>query len=569
MIKMPSKRLALGLLLPLCASSELLAQSLDAGSILRDQPKIMPSAPSRSVDLPAQPQQTTAEESQGVAIVVTGFRISGNSLVSTEALQAQLADNLGQELTLADLKRLTTQLSSFYLKKGYIARVLLPPQNVNDGVISFQVIEGTLGEVKLDLEGERLDSKRTAGFINLRQTRGQALSLPELGASLKILNEQPGINARLAMKPGSHEGSVDIVLKAVETELATYKLNLDNQGGRGTGEWQTNGSVTLHNPTGVFDQAQLMLNVSEGVDFISMDYTRALGSHGWRVGLKGNYLDYEVTQTSLKSLDAHGSATVLGLTAFYPLSRSIADSLSFSADLSQKHLEDYANGAQTGDRTVDVANLTLSGWQRNLLSDASQLSYELKVVAGHSDLSANAASLAADQLSRKTDGSFTKLAWSLGNQMLLPDNWTLNVALKGQWADGNLDSSERLSVAGPSAVRGYVSGQASGDEGWLAQVNFLRPLSNSLQLNLFVDHGQVRAHKDTWAGWNASNPNLKNQYSLTGVGASLDWVLAPATLLSFVLAGELNDDPNNSGIDTDVDGRDRSVRAWVKFETNF
>ncbi len=55
---------------------------------------------------------------------------------------------IAQCLTASDLNRLLSDITHAYLKRGYVTtRAYLPPQDLQDGVLQIQVIEGRLESI--------------------------------------------------------------------------------------------------------------------------------------------------------------------------------------------------------------------------------------------------------------------------------------------------------------------------------------------------------------------------------------------------------------------------------------
>ena len=554
----------------LYAGHALAADVPDAGSILRDQPKAP--VPRPVVPGPALiPEAPAADvQDQGPRILVKRFRIVGASLIAESELQGQLTDYLGKEYSFKQLQGIALRLIGYYAQKGYLARVFLAPQNNADGSVTFTVVEGKLGALMLapQLDTSRIDVARAQRFLAARLNPGDPLSLPAVGEAMNVLNEQPGIQARTALKPGGNEGAVDLLVTATETPLTLWGAQLSNGGSRGTGELYGIGSVTLNNPTGRFDQASLLLSGSDGITFVSGDYSLAVGDRGLRLGINASHLDYRLTQASLRPLQGHGTADTFGASASYPLERLTESQFTLTGSLNQKRLQDHASGAETGNRSVTVGSVGVSGWRASRqLAGVSSYGASLSVV--DADLAGNAAALAQDQAGRQTNGGHTKVSWYAGHMMALPGSWNLAASLRGQFADGNLDSSERFSLGGPNGVRAYPVGEAAGDEGWLLSLNLLRPINDGLSAKLFVDYGEIKLNKNTWTGWNAGNTQLKNTYALSAAGAGIDWKINKSSTLNATFAAPLGSNPGRDCNGLDADSRHLTARIWVGLVANF
>lgn len=540
----------------------------DAGRLLREQPKPPAVAPAQPA--PIVPAAPAAKPDAGPTVVVKGFRIQGALLIPEAELQAQLKGAIGKELSFAQLQALGLQLTGYYVQKGYIARVVLPPQDIKDGIVVLRVVEGKRGSMRINKQGERVDEARVGRFIDNRLTGGEAMDIARLGEALAILNEQPGVDAKLSIAPGKGEAEIDLDVTAADKPLLNWTLGANNTGSAGTGQEQLNGSLALNNPSGGFDAASLQINASQGATFGRADYSRAVGDSGLRLGINASRLDYRLVLATFRALRGEGSASTLGLNASYPLARRSDFNLSLTAAADGKQLVDRTVAGETGNRNVTVASLGLDGYRvdgPDTLLSGGITRFGANFVVGNSD-QRNRAALVADRAGRQIQGGFSKLAYSLGRLQSLSEQWSLDAGLRGQFAGNNLDSTERFSLGGPSGVRGYPGGEASGDEGWLLNANLIYSMSDSVRLSSFIDAGGVRINRRTWAGWNAGTPGLPNSYELAGAGLGLDWRPAANILVNAILAGPLGTNPGRDARGRDADN-DTGVRSWLSITAQF
>lgn len=563
-----SALVALGLCTPIWSTNLYAQQTPDAGTLLKEQPKppSQPVAPQKI--LPPTGVEKPAEA--GPKVLVKGFRIKGAVLISEAELQGQLREAVGKELTLGQLQNLALQLVGYYVQKGHIARVIVPPQEIKDGIVEIQVIEGKRGSLNIDNQGKQIDSARVQGFIDQRLAKGAPMSLITLGEAMNILNEQPGVEAKVAMAPGKGEGEIDLDLRATGTQPVTAGVGVNNQGTRSTGRYQAQGSISLNNPTGRFDIATLLVNASEGTTFVRADYGMAVGNSGLRLGANASYLDYQVTLDSLSALDSHGTASTAGLAASYPLARRTDLNLSLTGNYDYKKLIDKTIAGETGNRRVNVVSLGLGGYGQfnNALLAGGVTSFGLNLNVGDSHQH-NAAARSTDSISRQIEGGFAKLGFNLGHIRPITQDWNFTTSLRGQLASQNLDSTERLSLGGPGGVRAYPVGEATGDEGWILNLVANHKISDKLTNRVFLDAGGIRLNHDTWATWNAGNPGLKNDYQLYGVGAGLDWRVTSNALFSVTLAAPIGSNPGRDTNNHNTEGKKDQARLWLSLNAQF
>lgn len=553
----------------LCSSFSLQAEQLpDAGRLLREQPKTLPVLP-RAPQQPITPQPAVQDGlDTGAKVLVKGFQIEGATLIPVAELESQIQFAVGKELSLAQLRGVAELLIAYHAQKGYLVQVILPPQEIEGGVVHIKIIEGKRGSININNQGKRANSDRVQAFIDYRLAQGEPMSLEKLGEAINILNEQPGIEVKASLKPGAGEGETDLLVSASDKPLATFNFGLSNKGSRGTGEVQTVAGVSLNNPTGLFDLANVLVSKSEGVIFGSGDYSLAVGNSGLRAGVSFSRLVYNVTQESLRASDAHGTATTYGLKADYPLYLLNDRSLRLTGNLDAKYTRDATIAGETGNRRINLATLGLAGTRQDGFGGGGETSFGAGLVVGHSKES-NAAAIATDSTTRQSLGSFGKLKFNLDRQQKITESWTLVAKLSGQLAFDNLDSTERFSLGGSDSIRAYPSGEGGGDEGALLSLNLVRPFTEKLQGTLFLDAGAVHVNKHTWAGWNAGNPNLDNVYSLAGIGASVDWKITDNIALSATVATPIGSNPGRDTNGNDADSRSQDVRGWINLVGQF
>lgn len=530
-------------------------------------PTLQPGAPQTIV--PQAPAEQPAIDDAGPTVLVKGFRITGATLIPEAELLAQIEGAIGQELTLEQLRALALQLTGYYIQKGYLARAHLPPQEVQDGIITIEIIEGKRGNIDIDEQSERINTARVQGFVDHRLAQGEAMSLIKLGEGLAILNEQPGVDASAGIRPGASEGDIDVVVTIQDKPLANYNASFNNNGSRSTGVPQANGSVVFNNPFGLFDAASLLVNVSQGTRYARGEYAIAVGESGLRAGANASYMKYNVTQKSLSALDSHGMAATLGLIASYPLTRRTDFSLSVNGGIDHKILRDYTSAGETGDRKVNVMNAGVSGTSTDAFLGGGKNGFGLTLTAGKADLSGNADALASDLATRKTDGGFAKAGFQLSRLQPLSEAWMVSASLSGQLSAVNLDSTEQFSLGGPSGVRGYPAGEASGDDGWLGSVNFVHSFSKTLSAGPFVDVGGVRVNHNAYDGWKSGNARLSNTYMLKSGGVSANWAVAENWTINATLAAPIGANPGRDTDGKDGDGRSLNMRGWFGVTAQF
>ena len=93
----------------------------------------------------ALPEPQMAAQAQA-SFVLQAVEFAGATGVPDAELQAAVADRIGQQVTLQDLEQLAAKATEVYRRHGYaLVQVFVPVQEVVDGRVRLNVVEGSLG----------------------------------------------------------------------------------------------------------------------------------------------------------------------------------------------------------------------------------------------------------------------------------------------------------------------------------------------------------------------------------------------------------------------------------------
>ncbi len=550
----------------LCAAHGAPAQTrTDAGALLREMEKSIPqAAPQAATPKLELPAREAPVADTGLRVRITGFRFSGTSLVNESELQALLADQVGRELTLAQLQATALHVGEYYRAKGYFARALLPRQAIENGVVEIQVVEGRLGEVQVSPQStlQRLEPEVARQFVLAQQRAGAALQPEALQKGLRLLNELPGVQAIGGLLGGRSPGESNFFVKIDEEPLLASQVVLDNFGSDSTGKERLMANLAINDPGGLGDQIRLLALGASGTQFLSASYQRPFGTHGLHASINASSLQYRMVG-ALANLDANGTADALALALVYPLQRSAGADWDLGAGAGSKHLVNNAVGQNTSNKNIRSYFLGLSASLRDPIGGGGQSQLEAKLVAGELGLTDNATDAANDQISANSQGSFDRLVYSASRLQKINHSTGLYVGLNGQFSNHNLDSGEQFSLGGPNGIRAFSANEASGDEGWLLNTELRYQLSALLQVQAFLDTGAISLHRDAWIGWDAARPGQPNRYTLSGAGFGLSCKLPQNFVLKGTLAWIIGNNPGAAN-NRDSDASNEQPRVWLQ-----
>lgn len=547
----------------LAALAPLTAQALDpalpgAGSILQQVQPLLPPTPSPSGTGLTTQSPEGARLPASAPIHVTSLQITGNTVFDTASLYALVANAEGQSLTLSQLDAVAARITAYYRSHGYpLARALIPAQTIQAGVVRIQIIEAHYGKIGLENSSRVHDALLAATLSPLQA--GQVIGQSSLESSLLLLSDIPGVLVAASLRPGQTVGTSDLLVNTSPGPAVTGNVALDDYGDRYTGRARAGGTVKFINPLHHGDVLSADgLTTGDGLNYGRIAYESVLNGEGTRVGGAYSALHYTLGE-SLASLDAHGTAQVQSIWAKQPLVRSRALNLYGQIEYDQLQLRDHIDtSAIRTDRHLGNTTLSLSGDARDMLLSDAVSSWNVGWTAGRVGFD-DAAAEQADAQSARTQRSFSKWNANLARLQSLGASNALYLAVSGQWANTNLDASQKMTAGGPFSVRAYDTGAVAGDTGYLASIELRHTLDlawgGQWQAVAFVDSAHVTINENAWvAGTNSA--------TLSGAGVGLNWAGVDQWSARIYLATPVGATPL-------LVAGTSSMRAWLELRKDF
>jgi hemolysin activation/secretion protein len=542
----------------------------DAGSLLREQQQKGPQLPDRLPKLDESEVERPALTDSGVKVVVKGFRFSGiTGMATTAQLQELLKEAIGKEHTLSDLQRLAGLVTDYLRGKGFfLARAYLPKQDVTSGIIEIAVLGGRVdgGATIRAKEPRRMRTGILQKMIDSGVKPGEALHSDRLARSLMLVNDLPGISAKGTLERGATYGSTKVLIDVAEGPLLGGGLTGDNFGNRYTGVWRGTGYTTINDPLGIGDQLSISLTGTEGLFQGRAGYSTQLHSSGLKGGISYTGLYYKLG-SDLEILKANGRADTIGANLTYPILRSRAFSLWQNLSYEYRMMKDYANDALTRSRDIQAGNFDLTGSGYDSLGGGGLTSIRLAITAGYVQLGVQD-DAAADATTAKSAGNYYKFGYSVARLQRLIGDFSLFASVSGQLAGSNLDSSEKFILGGPTGVRSYPVGEASGDEGhsFNTELRYDLPIKGKWgtpQLVGFFDVGNISLHRTEWTN-SVTTATGKNNYWLSGGGLGLNISKPELYALRASWAHTIGDNPGRSIAGNNADNYKEDNRFWLQ-----
>lgn len=544
------------LVLPMTAQAQ---TPVDAGSLRQQIEKGQQPLPRKAI--PAKPiEPAPLEAPAGLTVTIKTFRFVGNTLMSAEQLAPAVAPYLNRPLGLPELHKAAAAVAAAYRQAGWVVRAYLPQQEIQDGIISIQIVEAVFGGVVLDGgEPRRLSLSTALDMIESAQAKGENLNADGIDRALLLIDDLPGVTAAGKLRPGRNAGETELALKLGDEPLLRVEAGVNNTGSRSTGSEQILANLDINSPLALGDQMKANLVHTRGSDYLRLGATAPLGSDGWRVGINASTLSYRLVAPEFISLNGKGTSDTVGLEAAFPLIRSRLKNLYFNANADRKTFDNQANGAVTTRYKSSVVTLGLAGNLFDNFGGGGANSVSLSFIDGNLNLDGSP-NQAADAATTRAAGHYNKLRYTATRQQVITKQLSLFAALSGQLAGKNLDSSEKFYLGGADGVRAYPSSEGGGSDGQMLNLELRWKLFKSILLTGFYDYGHVTVNRDN----NFVGASTLNAYSLKGAGLALGWQWDSGLTANLTWARRQGQNPNPTATGLDQDGSLERDRLWAR-----
>jgi hemolysin activation/secretion protein len=543
-----------------------------AGQVQRELAAPAPSLPKADPVLPkAQEVRPQLRPASNFSTTLNGVRFSGNTQIMETDLQLLIIESLGKKLDFNGLQGMADAVSNFYRSKGYfVARAYLPQQEIKDGIVEIALLEGRVGQTAVKQEGSvRTASSVGQGLLNANVPVGSIVQEKALERAALLANDLPGIDATINLDPGANTGETNVTLNLNEGKLFNATVDLDNHGNRFTGQYRLGTTLSLNSPFGLGDQVTLrLMRTDEKLAMVRGSYSLPVGTNGGRVGLAASRVVFEVC-CQPAGFSPSGASTQLTAFGVYPLERQRDRSIFLTANYDNKQQRNQSGVAQVGERELDVITLGSSLQSRDSVGGGGVNFANLSLGLGHLEIK-DALGQTSDAASSRAAGNFAKFGLQGSRIQRLNSQFSVYGGVNAQWANKNLDSAEKFALGGATGVRGYPSGEGSGDEGYVAQIELRADLpvdgATQWQTFLFYDHGGVKVNNTNFVAGGLT----PNSYNLQSWGIGLNVSRAGMFQIRALWAKKAG---NNLGATApnfnDVDGRKGKERLWFQAVTQF
>ncbi|MEM7593007.1 MAG: ShlB/FhaC/HecB family hemolysin secretion/activation protein [Cyanobacteria bacterium P01_A01_bin.83] len=493
------------------------------------KPKITPLPPVEDF-LDSVPEESPAGDipESEVEFEVREFKLEGNTVLDEAEVAAIFKKYRDRSLTFADLLELETELTKLYTDNGYInSGVVIPSQDINQGVITLRAIEGRIDTINVNVDGRLRDS-----YIRSRLRRGakSPLNIEELQEALQLLQLNPlieSLNAELSVGRSRDRWLLDVAVNQENGFDPVFFVN--NSRTPSVGTFQRGVELNHNNVLGFADRFSFVYKNTDGSNDFDTSYSFPFNSLDGTLGFRYRLIDSQIIEDDFDDLDIESETDEIEFTIRQPILRTasaeateeVAVGFEFSRQTNEVTLlddpfPDLSPGADEDGETKISALRFFQDWTKRTRTS---------VLAARSQFSVGVDIFDATVNDGDPDAIFASWRGQVQWLRQLQSSSNINLLLRSdiQISGDDLVPLETFSLGGIQSVRGYRQDVLLGDGGVFASAEVRIPFyrwdnnRNSLAAVPFVDFGTA------WSNSDARDFEEDTLVSL-GVGLKLDLI---------------------------------------------
>lgn len=474
---------------------------------------------------------TSPEPAQEESFDLLELRVKGNTLLEDTVIERTVYPFLGPKKSIDNVESARKALEGAYHSKGYqTVSVDIPEQDVENGVIHLQVIEGKVSRLRVT-DSHYFSLGRIKASVP-EVAEGKVPNMPVMQKQLEALsNQSPDRTITPILRAGDTPGTLEVDLKVKDQFPLHGRIELNGRNTASTSRLRLVNSIHYDNLWQRMHSATLMYQVSpensDQVDVWAGTYAMPFPVSDAKLAL------YAVSSSSKASIANAGDSSVIGIGQIYgirlikplPAIDTYSHSLTLGVDYKDFQEDLQLIGNDTIRTPISYLPFLLQ-YSSSIFDETWQASFSVGLNFHFRGVGGDSNSLKKDkngnlldeQNNIVTDGSkavvigefeqkrigarpnYAYLSFDASFNHDLPHEMQFASVLSAQVADSPLISNEQFSLGGMNSVRGYFETQALSDDGLTGTLELrsprLAPLSmdyiNKLQALLFVDGGYGR-----------------------------------------------------------------------------
>lgn len=476
-----------------------------------------------SFSVAAEPQQA-----QQPGFDLLELRVKGNTLLERTELERAVYPFLGPKKTIDTVEQARDALEKIYQAKGYqTVAVDIPEQDVKNGVVYLQVVEGKVSRLRIKDSRYFSLGAIKAGVPELAE--GNVPNMPKMQAQLAAIdNQSADRKVTPVLRAGETPGTLEVDLKVKDSLPLHGRVELNGRNTSSTSRLRLVTSLHYDNLWQKLHSASLMYQVSpennEEVDVWAGTYVLPVPNTDAKLAF------YAVSSSSNAQIASAGALSVIGIGEIYgarlikPLPGLDDYFHTLTLGVDYKDFKEDLNliGADTIRTPITYLPFMLQ-YASSLRGKESLTSFNVGVNFSVRGMGNEQSEFENKRFNARAN--YSVLTGGINFTHNLPYGMEFSSRFSGQAADSPLISNEQFSLGGMQSIRGYFETQALSDDGMIASLELHSPhlapgyrdTINKLQALVFVDGGR---------GWvQQALPGNAKTYDLASAGLGMRFQL--------------------------------------------
>ena len=480
-----------------------------------EQPKVPGSV--MEPEVPETKSYKPSKDLKKIRFILKEIVVKGSTVYSHNAFRRWQKRFIDKKVSLALIYRFAEKITAKYRNDGYLlSRAIVVPQNIKNGVVTIQIVEGYIGNLKI--RGPVKGSKMFLKSYGKALLRSSPLKAKDLERYLLLIDDLPGVSVESVLVPSKNEPGASELILTLKHKDMDANTGIDNRGTKFNGPIQMRGATNANSVMGFYDRLGIQGVLTSNPDellFFNGFGEMPVSSEGTKIFISGSFSKSQPGST-LKQFKVEGNSNTFTVRASHPFIRSRGKNLKgYLGFTSRNSKTDLLNENITDDR-LRILKLGMAYDFVDRLRGVNLFSLGLSKGMNIMDAS-GPGSLKLSRADGRSD--FTKLSGDILRLQELGPGWSLLTGVGWQYAFDSLLSSEEFGLGGPQYVRAYDPSEVTGDHGIAFKLELQKGVKTnwnylkSLQSYLYFDHGTV-ALRNTTAVQDSSS-------SLTAVGLGM------------------------------------------------
>ncbi len=489
--------------------------------------------------VPKQAEKLDLSETQGVQI--RDLEIPGSAKVLAKLLSSHA---IGKPLTPELLREIKQVIIRYYRAQNHpVVTVLIPEQDISDGVIEVIIIEGRLG--KIVCKGNRwFSDKLIQNFLDIDP--GEIITDDTLLTDVTWMNRNPFRRTDILFTPGEEFGTTDVELVTRDRFPLRFYTGGDDTGNEATGNERWFAGFQWGNA--FFCDHLLNYQYTTSSDFHdfqahTVNYNAPLP---WRhiLILFGGYgmvhPDLRSRDNDLGDFKSHGHSAQASLRYQMPIGKLYRSTLKefvvgFDFKNTNNNLEFIGGSGEpvSSDNAIPIitksVNITqlVGGFNWGKETGHHRFSFSSELFWSPGKILPHQSNEDFENLRPGAKNHYVYGKATLGDVYTFPVDCSVSVLLRGQLASQNLLPSEQYGLGGFNTVRGYNEREVNVDNAFIFNFEirsfpfhlFKKSVGDELVILGFVDYATGSNHKTI--------PDEKEFTFLLGAGPGLRYTINP------------------------------------------